>query len=85
MITLFLTLAYYSVWRETRHDDRPDRHGRAGDNSGAAVGIVIIILGIALQQSLRDLAASINFVLFKPFAVGDLIETRGTTGVVEEI
>jgi small conductance mechanosensitive channel len=42
-------------------------------------------LGVALQQSLRDLAASVSFVLFKPFVVGDLIETKGVTGTVEEI
>lgn len=84
MITLFLTLAYYSVWILAMMIALIVM-GVPATTVVAAVGIVIIILGIALQQSLRDLAASINFVLFKPFAVGDLIETRGITGVVEEI
>ena len=39
------------------------------------VGIVVVILGIALQTSLSNFAATIIFLLFKPFELGDLIET----------
>lgn len=46
---------------------------------------VFIVLGIALQQSLRDLAATINFLLFKHFETGDIIETCGVIGEVTEI
>jgi len=46
---------------------------------------VLVVLGIALQESLRDLAATINFTLFKHFEQGDLIETNGVLGTVQEI
>jgi small conductance mechanosensitive channel len=49
------------------------------------LGIFVIVLAIALQQSLGNLAASVNFLLFKPFVIGDLIETGGVLGVVQEI
>ena len=50
-----------------------------------SVGIVIVILAFSLQQSLQDLAAAVIFMLFKPFKIGDLIETKDTTGTVEDI
>jgi small conductance mechanosensitive channel len=49
------------------------------------VGVVVVILAIALQQSLGNLAATIIFLLFKPFEIGDVIETGGVLGVVQEI
>jgi small conductance mechanosensitive channel len=51
----------------------------------AAVGVILIILGIAMQQSLGNLAATVIFLLFKPFEVGDIIETGGTMGIAREI
>ena len=50
-----------------------------------AVGVVVVILAIALQQSLGNLAATINFLLFKPFEIGDIVETMGILGIVQEI
>jgi small conductance mechanosensitive channel len=50
-----------------------------------AAGLVVVVLAIALQQSLGNLAATVNFLLFKPFEVGDVVETSGTLGVVSEI
>jgi len=49
------------------------------------VALVVIVLAIALRESLGNFAATIIFVLFKPFQAGDLIETVGTLGVVQEI
>jgi small conductance mechanosensitive channel len=49
------------------------------------VAIVFILVGIALRESLSNFAATIIFALFKPFEAGDLIETVGTLGVVQEI
>ena len=49
------------------------------------VGIVVVVLAISLQQSLGNLAATVNFMLFKPFEIGDFIETVGVLGVVQEI
>lgn len=46
--------------------------------AGAAVGL-------ALQGSLSNLAGGIMLVVFKPFRVGDFIESQGVSGSVEEI
>jgi small conductance mechanosensitive channel len=35
----------------------------------AIVGIVVVVLAISLQQSLGNLAATIIFLLFKPFEI----------------
>jgi small conductance mechanosensitive channel len=51
----------------------------------AALGSVSIVLAIALQQSLGNLAATVIILLFKPFKPGDVIETAGAYGVVHEI
>ncbi|HTP00690.1 MAG TPA: mechanosensitive ion channel domain-containing protein [Anaerolineales bacterium] len=50
-----------------------------------AVGIVIVVAAVALRESLRDLAATVNFVIFQPFKVGDIVETNGVTGEVREL
>ena len=47
---------------------------------GLAVGI-----GLALQGSLANLAGGILILLFKPFKVGDYIESIDKAGTVEEI
>ena len=49
------------------------------------IGVFVVVAAIALRESLRDLAATVIFVLFQPFKVGDLIETNGAVGQVEEI
>lgn len=51
----------------------------------SVAGIVVIILGIALQESLSSFAATVQFLLFQPFKVGDLVETSGVIGNVKEI
>jgi small conductance mechanosensitive channel len=84
MESLFLSVAYYSVWILTIMAALIVL-GVPATAVVAVVGVALVLLGVALQQSLRDLAASVNFVLFKPFVVGDLIETKGITGTVEEI
>ncbi len=47
--------------------------------------VVVVILGIALQQSISNLAATIMFMLFQPFRVGEIIEANGKEGTVKEI
>lgn len=49
------------------------------------VGVVVVVLAIALQQSLANLGAAVIILLFKPFKLGDVIETGGAFGVVHEI
>ena len=50
-----------------------------------SVGIVVIILGIALQEALSDFASAIIFLMFQPFKVGDLVDTNGIMGTIQEI
>ena len=49
------------------------------------VGIVLVIFGVALQESLSSFAATVIFLTFQPFRVGELIETNGVIGTVREI
>ena len=84
MESLFTTLTYYGVWIVTLMVALIVL-GVPATSVLAVAAVVLLLLGLALQQSLRDLAAAVNFLLFKPFQVGDLIETRGITAVVEEI
>lgn len=51
----------------------------------AALGILVVVAAIALRESLRDLAATVNFVIFQPFKTGDVIQTNGVIGQVQEI
>ncbi len=47
--------------------------------------VIVVILGIALQQSISNLAATIVFMIFQPFQVGELIDANGVMGIVKEI
>jgi small conductance mechanosensitive channel len=47
--------------------------------------IIVVILGVALQQSIANLAATIVFLLFQPFRLGELIKANGVLGTVKEI
>jgi len=47
--------------------------------------IIVVILGIALQQSISNLAATIIFMLFQPFRLGELVDANGVMGTVKEI
>lgn len=47
--------------------------------------VIVVILGIALQQSISNLAATIIFMLFQPFRLGELIKANNVMGVVKEI
>lgn len=51
----------------------------------AGLGAVAVVVAIALQQSLSNMAATIIILLFKPFKLGDVIEVGGAIGVVREI
>jgi small conductance mechanosensitive channel len=51
----------------------------------ASAGIVIIVLGVALRESLANFAATVIFLLFPAYKIGDVIETCGVTGSVTEI
>jgi small conductance mechanosensitive channel len=47
--------------------------------------IVIVVVGIALRESLADLAATVIFLLMQPFRAGEIVEANGVLGTVQEI
>jgi small conductance mechanosensitive channel len=51
----------------------------------ASAGIVIIVLGVALRESLANFAATVIFLLFPAYKIGDIIETCAVMGEVTEI
>ena len=51
----------------------------------AIMGACGLAVGLALQGSLSNLAAGVIIILFRPFSIGDTIETAGVTGNVKEI
>jgi len=51
----------------------------------AIIGALGLAVGLALQGSLANFAGGVLILVFKPFKTGDLIESQGQTGVVQEI
>ncbi|MBV6404575.1 MAG: Small-conductance mechanosensitive channel [Flavobacteriales bacterium] len=51
----------------------------------AIIGAAGLAIGLALQGTLANFAGGTLVLLFKPYKVGDLIETQGVTGHVKEI
>ncbi|HSB93524.1 MAG TPA: mechanosensitive ion channel domain-containing protein [Flavitalea sp.] len=51
----------------------------------AVIGALGLAVGLALQGSLANFAGGVLLLIFKPFKVGDLIESGGQTGHVQEI
>lgn len=49
------------------------------------IGAAGLAVGLALQGSLANFAGGVLILIFKPFAVGDLIEAQGHLGVVKEV
>jgi len=51
----------------------------------AVLGAATLAIGLSLQGSLANLAGGFLILFFKPFKVGDLIESGGHLGTVESI
>jgi small conductance mechanosensitive channel len=51
----------------------------------AALGAAGLAIGLALQGSLSNFAGGVLILIFKPFRVGDVIESGGHTGKVSRI
>ena len=84
IITLIVTLVYYSILILTVAVILA-LLGVPPNIIAGAIGLVVIVLAITLQASLGNLAATVNFLLFKPFQLGDIILTASTLGIVHEI
>jgi len=51
----------------------------------AVLGAASLAIGLAFQGSLSNLAGGVLLLTFRPFKVGDFIETQGFTGTVNRI
>lgn len=51
----------------------------------AIIGAAGLAVGLALQGTLSNFAGGVLILIFKPFKVGELIESQGVFGRVEEI
>lgn len=51
----------------------------------AVLGAAGLAVGLALQGSLANFAGGVLILLFRPYKVGDFIDTNGQMGVVKEI
>jgi small conductance mechanosensitive channel len=51
----------------------------------AAVGAVLLAVGLALQGTLSNIAAGLMLLWLRPFRVGDTIETASVAGTVSEV
>lgn len=51
----------------------------------AVLGAASLAVGLALQGALTNVAAGVMILLFRPYRVGDIIETGGRVGRVEEL
>lgn len=51
----------------------------------AVIGSAGLALGLALQGGLSNIAGGVMIMIFKPFKVGDYIETEAEEGTVKEI
>lgn len=46
---------------------------------------LLVVLAIALRESLANFAATVIFMIYQPFRIGEEIETMGRRGIVREI
>ena len=51
----------------------------------AVLGAAGLAIGLALQGSLGNFAGGVLILIFKPYNIGDLVETQGHLGVVKEV
>ncbi len=51
----------------------------------ALVGAAGLAVGLALQDSLKNFAAGVLLIIFRPFKEGDFVEAAGVSGLVEHI
>jgi small conductance mechanosensitive channel len=61
---------------------------RLGVNTASLVallGAAGLAIGLSLQDSLKNFAAGVMIILFKPFKLGDFVEAGGAIGIVEKI
>ncbi|HAD90615.1 MAG TPA: mechanosensitive ion channel protein MscS, partial [Alteromonas macleodii] len=51
----------------------------------AILGAAGLAIGLSLQDSLKNFAAGVMLLVFKPFKAGDFVEAAGTAGSIVKI
>lgn len=51
----------------------------------AVLGAMTLAIGLSLQGALGNIASGILIMVFRPYKIGDFIDTAGTSGTVKEI
>lgn len=51
----------------------------------ALIGAAGLAIGLSLQDSLKNFAAGVMLIVFRPFREGDFVEAGGVSGIVERI
>src|SRR5215510_9348459 len=51
----------------------------------AAMGAILVAIGLALQGTLSNLAAGVMLLWLRPFRVGDAIETASVAGTIRDV
>jgi small conductance mechanosensitive channel len=51
----------------------------------AVLGAATLAIGLALQNTLSDLAAGFMLVLFRPYKIGQYVDIGGTAGTVQDL
>ncbi|WP_296044023.1 mechanosensitive ion channel domain-containing protein [uncultured Alteromonas sp.] len=51
----------------------------------AIVGAAGLAIGLSLQDSLKNFAAGVMLLVFKPFSKGNFVEAAGTSGIIQNI
>jgi small conductance mechanosensitive channel len=51
----------------------------------AVVGAAGLAVGLAMKDSLSNIAAGVMLIVLRPFRTGDIVEIAGITGVVEQV
>jgi len=51
----------------------------------ALIGAAGLAIGLSLQDSLKNFAAGVMLIVFRPFKAGDFVEAGGVSGIVEHV
>ena len=84
-LTSFLRNGFYGVLIAVMSVAVLDFAGIPTASLVAAIGVVGIAIGLALQGSLSNLAWGVLLILFRPFRIGDYVDAGGVSGTVDSI
>lgn len=62
-----------------------DRFGVETTSFVAVLGALGLAIGLSLQGTLSNVASGVMLIIFRPFKVGDFVDTAGVSGTVKDI